>query len=890
MGRIIRLIGFWWRRREVERNLAEELELHRDLTQKRLEQHGLSADDSARASRRAMGNVTLAREDARHVWLAPWLEGVWQDAAYAVRTIRRSPGFAMSVVAVMALGIGATTAIFSLVDSLVLRSLPVHDPGRLVYLSRPSFSYPVFTELRSRGANIFSALSAWNLEGVSIQWNTELEPGEILMASGDFYSTLGIQAAVGRTFAPEDDAIGGGRSGLVAVISHACWQRRFAGDPSVIGRVVRIDRNPFTIIGVTPAGFFGVAPGLAPEITVPLTTLVDNDDLTSRSSSWLHFIGRLRENQSLASARVAFQTMWPAILEATTMPDMPADRRAVYLGRTTSLESGRAGYSRIRNQFEEPLWILLGLVALLLVVASASAANLLLARGAVRRREFAVRLAIGAGRRRLIRQMLTEALVWTVLGAGAGLVVAWWGSATLVSLMTTWDEPIMLEVSPHWRVSAFCLLLAFLTTAICATFPAFRATRLDAGSTLKEGRGVPGLGIRRWALGKSLVAAQVALTVLLLFGAALFTRSLVRILNQDVGFERDAVLVLSTDAGAAGYSGGRHTAFYAGLLERLKATPGVASASMSRYPPISDGAWTQYIGVDGAPQQRDQSNQVYFNAVTPGYIGTIGLRLLQGRDFGDGDREGAPPVAIVSESLARRFFPAQNPIGRTITMGRDQSQKNVAIVGVVADAKYQNMTEQTRSIALLPIAQQAQAMSGRDPVAEVRIAGFRTAAAEAVRSEVRALDGAIPIRIETVTERIRATLVRERVITVLATTIGLAAVALASAAVYGLLAYGVARQTNEIGLRMALGAERWQMLWMVLRQSLVLGLVGTVAGIGASLALGQFARNLLFQVRENDVVALTTAALMMLLVALCAGFFPALRAARVEPLTALRLE
>jgi putative ABC transport system permease protein len=435
-------------------------------------------------------------------------------------------------------------------------------------------------------------------------------------------------------------------------------------------------------------------------------------------------------------------------------------------------------------------------------------------------------------------------------------------------------------------------VLAFLTAAICASFPAFRATRLDAGSTLQEGRGIPGVAIRRWALGKSLVAAQVALTVLLLFGAALFIRSLSRILNQEAGFARDGVLILSTDAGPAGYSSARHIAFYATLLERLRTIPGVASASMSRYPPISDdqGAWTEFIGVDGALPQRDQSKQVYFNVVTPGYLETIGLRLIQGRDFADGDREGAPSTAIVTESLARRFFPGQNALGKTITMGRDQSRKDVAIVGVVADTKYQNMTEQTRSIAFLPIAQQAQSTSGRDLVTEIRVVGSRTAVAEAVRREVRTLDGAMPLRIQTVTERIRASLVKERVITVLATAIGLAAVALASAAVYGLLAYGVARQTHEIGLRMALGAARRQMLWMVLRQSLVLGIVGIAIGIGASLALGQLARNLLFQVRENDATALAAAAVMMLFVALCAGFFPALRAARVEPLTALRLE
>jgi predicted permease len=890
MAKLIRRLWYLVQQTRMERELAREIEHHRELTRLRLERDGSTSGDSADASRRTMGNTTLALEDARHVWLAPWLESVWQDAAYAGRTILRSPGFALSVVTVMALGIGAVTAVFNLVDGLVLRSLPVQSPDRLVYLSRPSFSYPVLTELRTRGGSIFSDLSAWNFEGVTVQWNTELEPTEVLQASGNFFSTLGVRAAVGRTFTPEDDAVGGGRNGFVAVISYASWQRRFAGDPSVIGRVVRVQGMPFTIIGVTPAGFFGVAPGLAPEMTVPLTALVDSETLSSRTSSWLHLIGRLNDDLPLARANATFQTIWPAVLEATAPRDMPVDRRAAYVGRTTALESARAGFSRIRNRFEEPLLILLGLVALLLVVATASAASLLLARAAVRRREFAVRLAIGAGRSRLIRQMLTEALVWTVVGAAAGLLIASWSSHALVAMLATSEETIVLQASPHWRVLIFGLVLAFLTATICAALPALRASRVDAGSALQEGRSIRGGVLERGIAGKSLVAAQVGLTVLLLFGAALFTRSLLRILNQDAGFERNAVLVLSTDGGAAGYSDERLSAFYATLLERLRALPGVASASMSRYPPISDGAWTQNFGVDGAPEARDDTRRVYLNAVTPDYIRTIGLRLLQGRDFSDSDREGAPDVVIVTESLARRFFAGQSAMGRTITMGRDESRRDLTIVGVVADAKYQSMTEETRSIAFLPIAQLTQVMSGRDLFCEIRVVGSPSTVSDAVRREVRTLDNAIPIHIQTVTERIRTSLVTERAITVLAVTIGLTALVLACAAVYGLLAYGVECRTSEIGLRMALGAEPGRMLWMVLRQSLVLGLSGIAFGIAASLALGQFARNLLFQVRENDAAALATAAATMLIVALCAALLPALRAARVEPLTALRME
>jgi putative ABC transport system permease protein len=892
MLKFLRRTVYLVRRHRLEADLSEEIELHRAMTQERLERNGLTPDAAARASRQRLGNATLAREDARHVWLAPWFEGVRQDTAYAFRIVRRSPIFALSMIVVMALGIGATSGVFGLVDGLVLRSLPVRSPDRLVYLSRPSFSYRVLSELQARGSHIFSDLAAWNLEGVHVQWGTELEPAEVLMASGNFYSTLGVQASAGRTFTATDDQIGGGRDGLVAIISDAAWQRRFGRDRGAIGRIIRIDQKPFTIIGVTPPGFFGVAPGLAPEITVPLTVMQSAEHLASTTRSWLHLIGRLRDGLTLERADGAFQSIWPAILEAVTDPGMPADRRARYLSRTSSLESARAGYSRVRNQFQEPLWLLLALVALLLTVATASAANLLLARSAARRRELAVRLAIGASRARVVRQMLTEALVWTALGATAGLFVASWGSQSLVAMMRTWEDPIALEAGPNGRVLLFTLALAFITATVCAVVPALRATRVDAGAALKEFGRIEGARTRRWALSHSLVTAQIALTVLLLFGAALFARSLQRILAQDAGFERNAILVVSTDAEAAGYSGARHAVFYAELLDRLRALPGVASASLSRYPPISDqdGAWTQSVGIDGAPVQRDPAREIHFNGVTPGYFATVGMRLLRGRDFTDADRDGSRRVVVVSDSLARRFFPGENAVGRRMSIGLDKSRQDLEIVGVVSDAKYQRLTEQTLSIAFLPCAQLGGFLAGRNLFAEIRAAGPIRPVGERVRREIHALDAAVPVRIQTVSDRIRESLVKERVIAVLAMGLGLAALTLACAGLYGLLAYTVSRQTNEIGLRLALGAHRGAMVWMVLRQSLVLGILGVLAGLAASLALGRLARNLLYQVSATDPLALAAAALVMLAVTLCAGVLPARRAAHVDPLVALRAE
>jgi predicted permease len=892
MLKLFRRGHYLFRRRRIEAELAAELEFHRAERQRQLEHEGLSTAEAVAASRRALGNLALAREDARHVWLAPWMESVWQDARYALRIVGRSPAFAISMIVVMSLGLGATIGVFSLIDALVLNKLPVREPERLVYLSRPSFSYPVLTELQARGTHVFASLIAWNMEREYVQWNSELEPTEVLMASGAFYSTLGIGASIGRTFGPRDDAIGGGPDGMVAVISHAAWRRRFGSDPRVVGRTIRIRREPFTIVGVAPAGFFGVAPGLAPDITIPLTVLQDQDALISRTSAWLHLMGRLHDGLDLRSANAALQNIWPGILEATTNAGMPADRRALYQSRTTSLESARAGFSRVRNRFEEPLWVLLALVGLLLAVATASGSNLLLARAAARGREFAVRLAVGAGRRRLVRQVVTEALVWTLLGAATGLILATWGADLLVVMMSTRENPIVLETGLNWRLAGITIALAFLAAATCAVLPALRATRLDAGATLKEFAQIHGRFARSWSGGKFLVTAQIALTVLLMFGAALFARSLQRIFAEDPGFESGSMLIVTTEASAAGYEGARHTAFYTSLVERLRAIPGVQSASLSKYPPISDddGAWTQSVAVDGAPLQLDLMRQVHFNAVTPAYFRTTGMRLLQGRDFVDTDRAGSDSVVIVSESLGRQFFPGQNPLGRRIGIGRNESRRDMHIVGVVSDAKYQRLTEPTRSLAYVPRAQVQNVIDGDDLFAQIRFAGGSLTAAGHVRREVRALDAAVPIRLQTVADRIRVSLVQERVIAAIALTLALAALILACAGVYGLLAYNVSRQTNEIGLRLALGAERREMLWMVLRQSLVLGIGGVAVGFGASLALGQFARNLLYNVSETDIVALAAAGSVMLVVALVAGFFPARRAAHVDPIVALRTE
>ena len=882
---------YFFRQHRAERDLAQEIEFHRALNAERLEREGLDPEAARHESNRAMGNLTLAYEDARAVWIWPWLESVWRDVAYACRLILLRPGFTAAIILVMGLGIGATAGVFRLLDNLVLKSLPVREPERLVYLEKPAFSYPIYQEVKARTGELLSGVFAWKIDRLSVQWADTLEPADVLMASGSFYQTLGISPHRGRLFNDSDDRIGGGSNGPVAVISYAFWQRRFESDPAALGRQIRLDRRTFTIIGVAPAGFFGVAPGLDPELTIPLTTLSDDGALRSPSTAWLHIMGRLADTQTLAQANAAFATIWPAVLEATTNKDAPPDRRALYLSRTTALVAGRAGFSKVRNQFEEPLWMLLALVGLLLTIACASAGNLLLARGIARRREMALRLAIGASRSRLVRQMFIEALVWTTLGGAAGLLGSWWGSGVLVQMMATSSEAIVLDVTPDWRVSVVVAVLALIATSACAIAPALRATRLGSVVGLRA-HGSIGHGLlRRWSAGKGLVALQVALTVLLLAGAGLFVRSLQRILAQDAGFQRDGVVVVSVDALSAGYTGPRLLTFHDTLLERLRGIPSVDSASLSWYPPISDdmGSWTQSIEIDGVPINIATVKQVYFNAVSPDYVRTLGMRLLSGRDFSERDTRTSPRVVIINASLARKAFGSLNPIGRKITIGRNASRKNLEIIAVVQDAKYQRLQEIPRAIAYLPCAQLVEYFEGTNLVAEVRAVSGADVR-QAIALEIRAIDRLVPLHLETIDERIATSLVKERVMALLATLLGLSALAMACAAVYGLMAYAVSRQANEIGLRLALGATRAVVVRTVLRDAMTVAALGIVFGTVAAAILGRFARAQLFEIQPVDPVSLIGACVVMAAVASLATFLPALRASRIDPVQALRTE
>jgi putative ABC transport system permease protein len=867
--RLIRRARYWLHSRRHAAELAEEMAFHR-----------------SKSGAGAFGNATLAREDARAVWTWRWADDAMQDVRYTVRSMRRQPGFAAAAIAIVALGSGGATCAFGLLDALVMKSLPVERADRLVWLRDPAFSYPIFAQVRDR-LTVFDGVFGWNVDRAYVDWTGsqgELAAADVLEASSDFFTTLRVTAVAGRAFDRHDR-----EDAAIAVISHAAWTRHYAANPGAIGRSVRVGDVSYTIVGVTPPGFFGVAPGLGPELFVPVASGRPAERMASTTTSWLHIMARVKDGVSLAQADAALQAVWPSIMESTTHEGMPADRRARYLARKTALEPGRAGFSRVRNAFAEPVSLLMGLATLLLAVACASVANLLLARGTARRREIAVRLAIGANRARVFRQLLTEALVLTACGSAIGLLAASWVGGALVAFMTTSSEQLALDTSIGWRTAGFSTAVAMALSTLAALLPARIATRGDLMGGLKLA-GQPGGGLlRRWSAGKALVVVQVALALVLLAGGALFGRSLARLLGQDTGLDVDRLLVVLADAAAAGHRESAQLGFYVDAADRLRARPGVESVALSWMPPISldNGNWTQSITIDGSALTPTEARYVYFNAVSADYFRTVGTAVRRGRGITDRDVTSSPRIVVINESLARRFFANADPLGHRISIGKGTSRQDLEIAGVVQDAKYREMREATRSIAYLPLLQTREVLAGQNLAISIRSSEPRRVAAD-VRDTIRALDRQVPLSIQTAGDRVRESTVNERMMTGLAAALGLTALALACAGLYGLLAYAVSRHTREIGLRIALGARPASVLWLVQRESLVLALAGVAAGLGGALALGRFVRGLLFQVTPSDPAALAAAAAALVLVASAAAYVPARRAASVDPVVALK--
>jgi predicted permease len=874
-----------FRRNTMERELATELQLHYEREVAKLVERGLSPDEARRQARLAIGGTESIKEETRDAWGVRLLGQFRQDVRYAWRSLVKSPGFASVTLLSLALGIGANAAIFTLINAVLMRDLPgIVEPDRLVRLTNGSFSYAKFEALKARG--IFVNTVALHDDRLPADINGSMQSTHVLLASGDYFQALGVAAMLGRTMSPEDDQT----QSPVAVLSHGFWTRAFSADPAVLGRSIRIGGLSATIVGVTPPDFAGVHVGQATDVTLPVTTMPrlrpEQAEILSRASAhWLQIMGRLASGQSLEQANAQVQVAWPQILAATAPPGMAPDSQ--FFQHSTELLPAGNGFSRLRSEYTSPLLVLMGLVGLVMLVACANVANLLLARGAARRREFAVRFAVGAGRARIVGQLLTESLLLTSIAGVVGAVFAVWGAQVLVGFISSSDNPIVMDLRPDMRLIGFTGGLTFLTALLCGLVPALRTTRVDVTRSLKESSRAVSGSVR---LQKALVVSQVALSMLLVVGAGLFLNSFRHLLAVDSGFDATDVVLVRANAIGAGHRGPRANQFFETLLGRTRAVPGIESAGLSWAPPISQGFGNNgTIAIAGRDPRPDEDRVVWSNFVSPGYFQTIGQTLLAGRDFADRDRQGAPRVAIINQSLARYFFGDENPMGRLIAPwdGRTRAP-DCEIVGIVDDAAHFDLKEPPKRVVYVPYDQGPDFLQGENMVLAVRTSSAPGAVASQARELVAQIDSAVLVESETLEAHVDKSTARERLLALLSGFLGLLALLLAAIGLYGVMAYSVTGRTGEIAIRLALGARPGAVLSMVLREGGVLVLAGVCLGVVASLALSRVLAALLFGVSPRDAAAFAGAVGVMAVVALLGTLLPARRAAGVEPSLALR--
>lgn len=828
------------------------------------------------------------------MWTGISFEHLIQDLRYGLRQLRRSPGFTAVAVLSLALGIGANAAIFSVLNAVLLKDLPVREPGQLVQLEATYhgkafdfFSYPAYLSLRDTN-QAFSSVFAWAIRGMNASFGKDfgedIEPITGAFVSGNYYSGLGVPALVGRTILPEDDRKG---APPVAVLSYGTWQKRFGADPRVLGRTIMLERVPVTIVGVMPAWFFGTEVGRSFELAVPLSLQPllnpDRPFLARADAQWIRVMARLAPGVTEQQARAECAVLWPQIL-AEVDPKGAAGLHNFGL----RLDPASTGLSQLREEFSRPLFVLLAIAGLVLLIACANVANLLLARASARQREVAVRFALGANRWRLARQMFTESILLALLGSAAGLVFAAWGAPALVDLLSVGNlDKVTLNAGLDWRVLAFTIGVGLLTAAVFGLVPAVRVARSGLESDLhSSGRGLAG---RRRSVSRALIAAQVALSLPLVLGAGLFAHSLRNLLTVDTGFNREGVLMAHIGLARAGYKDTALATAYQQLLQRIGALPGVRAASLSTYPPLTGGGGTFFsasgISVDGRQVPATTTGYVYINVIGPRFFETLSTPLLAGRDFTEQDSQGAPRVVVVSEALAREFFPNESAIGHQIQIDQGAPAE---IVGVVKTMKYERLRETPHSIVFEPYGQNLD--NAGAAYLEVRGARGLGGLAAAVRGVVAETVRQVPVETLTLNEWVNQFLTEDRLTAVLASGFGLLATLLAAVGLYGVMAYSVTQRTAEIGVRMALGAQRANVLRLVLREGAMLLLVGVAVGLPLAVGLGRFVASMLFNLTPSDPATLMGATGILAVTALAAAYLPARRAAAVDPMVALRYE
>ncbi len=853
------------------------------------------------------------------------LSDLHQDVRYALRMLRQTPVFTAVAVGSLALGIGANTAIFTLIDAILLRWLPVQNPQELVVLGRNptrpnhAFNYPDYRYLRDHNRS-YTGVIAFSGGGQPTSFSAPGRAGPaqlvgLAMVSGNYFDVLGVQPALGRLLNPADNVNEGAHA--VAVLSYSFWQRAFGGDTAVAGRDVLFNGARFQVIGVSRHGFTGATVGVSPDVFVPIVMYRAFRPTAhwwnTRNMWWLTVIGRLKPGVRRENAEAELGVLWQQILDADpNRRPVAAWNKDYKLQNTAVVLPGSQGYSFLRNQATRPLRILMIGVALVLLIACANVANLLLARAVMRRKEIAVRLAVGAGRGRLIAQLLTESMALSLLGGLAGLAVAWAGVHVLMDFLPRGGAfAVELNLSPDARVLGFASAVSVISGLLFGLAPALRASRPDLVAALKSEVDPLSARFVRFDLRSGLVALQVSLSLLLLAGAGLFVRTLVNLRELDPGMNRQNLLFVDTNLGQLGYQPQREREFGERMLEKTQRLPGVRAASQASITPLGGARWNSNVQIEAYQWKPDEPPHIDMNAVTPRYFEAAGIPIVLGRDFHDSDNlavlpnrpsppppprtelpdpPGPPRVAIVNEAFVRRYFDGRAPLGRRLSMSEKwNAAKTSEIVGVVRDARYFEVRKAVEPMIYQPLYREPG--GGSPGTFSIRTAGDPSRVIAGIRRLIGEIDGAVSVTdTRTMEDNLNRNLVQERFVAMLGGFFGLVALLLAAIGLYGVVSQAVTRRTREIGIRMALGARAGRVLWMVLRDALIMVLIGAIVGAPAVLALTRFAEAMLFGVQPNDPGTLAAAALLLAAVTALAGLLPALRATRVQPMLALRHE
>ncbi|MGB6688604.1 MAG: ABC transporter permease [Terracidiphilus sp.] len=902
-----------FQKRRVDQELDEELAAFAEASAADKRRAGMSPQDAVRAARIEMGSAASVKHQ---VWSSRWesiADNLFQDLRFALRQLARKPGFTAIAIASLTLGIGANTAIFTLLNAILLRPLPVESPRELLLFgdgnamgstsSVPDgswrlFSYAFFHDFRRKDAS-FSGIAAVD----STQFETKAsiagaayQTTHVNLVSGSYFSVLGVPAFLGRPIGESDDSAEG--AGPVAVASYSWFQRQFGGDPSALGKTIRIQAHDYTLVGVARPGFYGFTVGQSTDLWIPLSmekafSRPGYNGLGNNLFQSLYLFGRLKPGVTAAQAGAETNLLFKQIVRSY-LGSEPSQKHLDDLAHASvELTPGGRGVSYLRSAFSVPLKILMAIVAMVLLIACANIANMLLARGVARTREIAVRMALGASRRRIVFQLLTESVLLAFLGAAAGVALAWKASVVLLNMATPGPNPVPLNLTPDLAVLGFTLGITVVTALLFGTLPAFRATGLEFTPALKDGRGSSST-TARGALARSLIVGQVALSVILLVVAGLFVRSLIHLSDVDTGFDKHNVLVFSLDSSTANLPRGtrdeiRSVRLQEQIEDRVQTIPGVQSDSFAFFT-FNEGGWTDEVLFQGIPRTTGNGEQVFFNITGNGFFSTMGIPLILGRTFNAQDMQNSPKVAVINETMARRFFPNGSAIGHRFGIGENPDHPGeFEVIGVVKDAKFAALGEGTLMGAYLPCTQ-SPGFFGNFAVRYAPGANRREIVSRTRRAIAEVNSNILVNSVGSLEEQVDDSIAGQSLIARLSSFFGLLAVFLACIGIYGLLSYSVARRTSELGIRVALGARAPALLWMILRESILLLLLGLALGVPVALSATRILKSLLFELSPLDPVAVSTAIAAVAVMTIAAAWLPARRATRIDPSQALRTE